>query len=72
MGGQTMFIYICHPYILDLLKYFVRNSMISNKGVFLYLYSIGIIASLLLLSNVKFFRIILNPIGALLRKHTSN
>ena len=62
-GGQTMFIYIYHPYILDVIKFYVRDGKIDSCGASLYLYAVGVIAVLLLLSKIKFFHKLLNPLS---------
>ena len=62
-GCETMFIFIFHPIILELFKYFARNGQLDIRQPLLYIYSILVIVVLLILTKLTFVKALLNPIS---------
>lgn len=62
-----MFIFIYHTFVLDIVKAMVKNDIIINHPWILPIYALLVFISVLLLSKVRFFNVLLNPISGVMR-----
>lgn len=67
-GGISMFIYIYHMFMIDVLKYGVSQGYLRSDEISLILFTIVSFCLLILLSRIKLFTYILNPISTLFNK----
>ncbi|MBO7226086.1 MAG: acyltransferase family protein [Bacteroidales bacterium] len=71
-GGVTMFIFIYHTFVLDIVKEMVKNDIIINRPWILPIYALLVFIFVLLLSKVRFFNVLLNPISGVMHKKGYN
>lgn len=64
----TMFIFIYHMFAVYLLVYLVSHGVLVQNEILLFIYSVIATVILVLLSKIKFFNILLNPITYFVQK----
>lgn len=62
LGNVSMFIFIYHMFAVYLLEFLVRHGYLIQNEVLLFLYSVIATVILVLMSKIKIFSILLNPI----------
>lgn len=62
-GRETLFIFIFHPFVLEIFKYFAGKGLLDVSQPLLYLYSILVIGVLLMLAKVGAIKNLLTPIS---------
>ena len=67
-GSKTLFIYMYHTFIILALRSVISRGYLWEDAIFLIAYTISIIVLLLLLSNISFFTILMNPITYITKK----
>ena len=66
-GSTTLFIYIYHSFAIEALRLAIKRGYFPQNEWILIIMSVVITMSLILLSRIKFFYILLNPISYILR-----
>lgn len=67
-GSKTLFIYMYHTFIVLGLRSVISKGYFWENEIILIVYTICIIVFLLLLSHIKFFNILMNPLTYFFRK----
>lgn len=67
-GRITLFIYVYHLFIINLLRYAIKHNFFPQNEWLLFIPPIFITMGLILLSRVKFFHILLNPVSYIAEK----
>ena len=62
-GEKTLFIYIFHTFIIDIIRLLIKKGYMGNHECLLFLYSIVILVFLGIISKYKFSNAILNPVS---------
>lgn len=65
-GSITLFIYIYHTFIIEMLRWAIKHGYFPQTEWILIVMSVIITIGLILLSHIKFFNILLNPVSYIL------
>ena len=60
-GSKTLFIYMYHTFIVLGLRLLIEKRLIIENELLLFLYTLAIIAGLVLLSEMRFWVILMTP-----------
>lgn len=67
-GRITLFIYVYHLFVINVLRYAIRHNFFPQNEWLLWVLPVLITMGLILLSYVKFFNILLNPVSYITHK----
>ena len=62
MGGATLAIYIFHSFIVQGVRYIMKQGYIPSNEVFIFIIAVVITIGLAYLSRLKIIKIMLNPV----------
>lgn len=68
LGKKTLFIYMYHSFIVLAFRFLITHGYIAGNEFLLIGYTIFIIVFLIVLSKVRFFNILMNPVSFLIEK----
>lgn len=71
LGKITLFIYIYHSFLIEIVRFAIRNNYLPQNEWICYVIAVVITGVLICLSKVKFFNILLNPVSFFLEKNGS-
>lgn len=71
-GSLTLFIYIYHSFVIEALRLAIKHGYFPQNELILIIMSVVITMGLILLSNIKFFNILLNPVSYFLKNRKSS
>lgn len=67
-GKITLFIYVYHLFVINVLRYVIKRNFFPQNEWLLWILPVVITMGLIILSHVKFFHILLNPVSYLTEK----